>query len=426
MTKEMRLGLFLIGTGSHVSGWRMPGAIANAEKLDDMIAICQEAERGFFDLVFIGDNLNADPTVHPSYCSRLEPITMLSAISMKTDHIGLGATSSTTYGDPWSLARVFSSLDHISGGRAAWNAVTTSNPQAAANFGTTHPDHSKRYEISQEFIEVTRKLWDAWEPDAAVRDKDTGQYFDTSKIHTIDHEGTHFKVKGPLNMTRPPQGRPLLLQAGGSEPGQELAAKYADVVFSVTQDMQASVTFYQSLKGRLAKNGRKPDDLLIIPGMMPVVAPTEEEARAKLADLMGHTEDATALSMLSERFNTDMSVYDLDGPVPDLGENDAYHAFAKAMLSKAKRENMTLRDLYTLVAAARGHWVLCGSAEQVADTMQEWMEAGAADGFNIMPGYFMEGLTDFVDLVIPILQERGLYKTEYAEGTLREKLRLPA
>ncbi|WP_138469983.1 LLM class flavin-dependent oxidoreductase [Poseidonocella sp. HB161398] len=426
MSREMRLGLFLMATGSHISGWRMDGACDDFADLSQVQAICREAERGLFDLIFMGDNLNADPSAHPSYCSRLEPLTLLSAIAMSTSHIGLGATASTTYGDPWSLARSFASLDHISGGRAAWNSVTTSNPQAAANFGTTHPDHARRYEMSAEFIEVVRKLWEAWEPDAVPKDRESGAYFDPAKIHPIDHEGTFFKVKGPVNIPRSPQGRPLILQAGGSEPGQELAAKHADVVFTVTQDRAESAAFYKGLKARLEKNGRKPEELVVLPGVMPVVGRTEAEAREKLARLMGFVDDKTALGMLSERFNTDLSGADLDGPIPDLGENDAYHAFARAMLSKAKRENMTLRDLYALVAAARGHWVLCGSAEQVADTLQEWFETGAADGFNIMPGWLMEGFTDFIDLVVPILQERGFYKTAYAPGTLRAKLGLPA
>ncbi|MCR8550589.1 LLM class flavin-dependent oxidoreductase [Salipiger sp. P9] len=425
MSRQIRLGLFLLGTGSHISGWRMPGAVDGFESIAEITAICREAERGLFDLIFMGDNLNADPSAHPSYCSRLEPMTMLSAVAMNTIHVGLGATSSTTYGDPWTLARAFASLDHISGGRAAWNSVTTSNPQAAANFGTTHPDHTRRYEMSAEFIEVVKKLWDAWDDGALVKDAESGTYFDTGKIHSIDHEGTFFKVKGPVNISRPPQGRPLILQAGGSEAGQELAAKHADVVFTVTQDRGEAAEFYAGLKARLPKNGRAETDLVVLPGVMPVVGRTEAEARAKLSRLMSFVDDDTALGMLSERFNTDLSGHDLDGPIPDLGENDAYHAFAKAMLSKAKRENMTLRDLYSLVAAARGHWVLCGSAEQVADTLQEWFESGAADGFNVMPGWFMEGFTDFIDLVLPILQERGLYKTAYAEGTLRDKLGLP-
>jgi len=424
--REMRLGLFLLGTGSHISGWRMQGAVDSFENIRDVARIAAEAERGLFDLIFIGDNLNADPKAHPSYCARLEPLTMLSALAMTTSHIGLGATHSTTYGDPWSVARAFASLDHISGGRAAWNSVTTSAPQAAANFGTQHPDHARRYEMSAEFIEVVKALWGAWEPGAMVKDRESGAYFDPSKIHPIDHEGEFFSVKGPLNISRPPQGRPLILQAGGSEAGQALAAEHADVVFTVTQDRGEAAEFYRGLKAQLAPHGRGGTDLVVLPGVMPVVGRTREEAQAKLTRLMGFVDDETALGMLSERFNTDMSGYDLDGPVPELGRNDAYHAFAAAMLSKARRENLRLRDLYALIAAARGHWVLCGSAEEVAQTLIDWVDAGAADGFNVMPSHFIEGLTDFVDLVVPILQARGYFKTAYAPGTLRDKLGLPA
>jgi FMN-dependent oxidoreductase (nitrilotriacetate monooxygenase family) len=424
MSRDIHLGLFLIGTGSHISGWRMPGAVDSFENLPAIVEIAKEAEHALFDLIFVGDNLNADPTTHPSYCSRLEPLTMLSALSMATQHIGLGATSSTTYGDPWSLARIFSSLDHISNGRAAWNSVTTANPQAAANFGKIHPDHARRYEMAAEFIAVVKGLWDSWQPGAAPKDRGTGTYFDTSKIARIDHDGPFFKVQGPLNITRAPQGRPVILQAGGSDAGQELAAEHADVVFTVTQDKEEARDFYRSLKERLAKYGRKPEEIIVLPGVMPVVGRTHEEAHAKLAALQGFVDEKTALGMLSERFNRDMSGYDLDGPVPDLGENEAYHAFASAMLGKARRENMSLRDLYNLVAAARGHWVLCGSAEFVADTLEDWFRSGAADGFNVMPPWFMEGFTDFTRLVVPILQERGLFRTAYPSGTLRTTLGL--
>ncbi len=420
----MHLGLFLIGTGSHIAGWRMPDAVDSFEDLPAILKIAQEAEQAFFDLIFVGDNLNADPTAHPSYCSRLEPLTMLAAVATATTHIGLGATASTTYGDPWSLARVFSSLDHISGGRAAWNSVTTANPQAAANFGMVHPDHSRRYEMSAEFIAVVKKLWDAWQPGALPKDKATGRYFDPTAIRTIDHDGDFFKVKGPINISRSPQGRPVILQAGGSEAGQELAAQHADVVFTVTQDRQEARAFYAGLKARLARYGRRPQDLVVLPGVMPVVGRTDAEAREKLAALQGFVDEETALGMLSERFNKDMRGYDLDGPIPDLGENQAYHAFASAMLGKARRENMTLRDLYNLVAAARGHWVLCGSAEFVADTLEDWFRSGAADGFNIMPPWFMDGFTDFTRLVVPELQARGLFRTAYPGGTLRQTLGL--
>lgn len=425
MTRKIHFGLFLLGTGSHVAGWRVPDAMDSFQDIGMVRAIAAEAERGLFDLIFMGDNLNADPTAHPSYTARLEPLTLLAAIAGATKHIGLGATVSTTYSDPFTVARVFASLDHLSGGRAAWNAVTTANPAAAANFGTTHPDHSKRYEIAAEFLTVVRGLWDCWADDAIVADRETGLYIDPAKVRPLDHDGTHFKVKGPINIGRSPQGQPVILQAGGSGPGQELAAKSADVVFSVTQDLAEARTFYRSVKGKLAQYGRSEDSMVVLPGVMPIVGRTEREAHDKLAQLQGFISETNALAMLSDRFGVDMSVYDLDGPIPeDLAPSDNYHAFAKVMLDKAKRENMRLRDVYNLMAAARGHWVLCGTPDYIADTLETWFTTGAADGFNIMPSHFPTGLTDFVDLVVPILQARGLYRTQYEGDTLRDRLGL--
>jgi FMN-dependent oxidoreductase (nitrilotriacetate monooxygenase family) len=425
MTRKIHFGLFLLGTGSHVAGWRMPGAIDSFQNIDQVRAIAQDAERGLFDMIFMGDNLHADPAAHPSYTARLEPLTLLSAIAGATKHIGLGATVSTTYSDPFTVARVFASLDHLSGGRAAWNAVTTANPTAAANFGTIHPDHAKRYEIAEEFLTVVRGLWDCWADDAIAADRETGLYIDPAKVRCLDHEGAHFKVKGPLNIGRAPQGQPIILQAGGSGPGQELAAKSADVVFSVTQDLDEARNFYRSVKDRLPNYGRTEDSMVVLPGVMPIVGRTEREAHDKLAALQGFVSETNALSLLSDRFGIDMSVYDLDGPVPtDLKPSDNYHAFAKVMLDKARREDMRLRDVYNLMAAARGHWVLCGTPEHIADTLETWFTTGAADGFNVMPSHFPDGLTDFVDMVVPILQHRGLYRTEYEGTTLRDRMGL--
>jgi FMN-dependent oxidoreductase (nitrilotriacetate monooxygenase family) len=425
MTRKMHFGLFLLGTGSHVAGWRVPGAMDSFQDIGMIRQIAVEAERGLFDLIFVGDNLNADPAAHPSYTARLEPLTLLSAIAGATQHIGLGATVSTTYCDPFTVARVFASLDHLSGGRAAWNAVTTANPAAAANFGTVHPDHSKRYEIAEEFLTVVRGLWDCWADDAIVADRETAIYIDPARVRALDHEGTHFKVKGPLNIGRSPQGQPVILQAGGSGPGQELAAKSADVVFSVTQDLDEARAFYRSVKDRLAKYGRSEESMVVLPGVMPIVGRTEREAHDKLAELQGFISETNALALMSDRFGVDMSVYDLDGPIPDdLVPSDNYHAFARVMLDKAKRENMRLRDVYNLMAAARGHWVLCGTPDYVADTLETWFTTRAADGFNVMPSHFPAGLTDFVDLVVPILQERELYRTQYEGTTLRDRMGL--
>jgi FMN-dependent oxidoreductase (nitrilotriacetate monooxygenase family) len=420
----MHLGLFLLGTGSHVAGWRMPGALDSFQDIDALRRIAATAERGRFDLIFMGDNLYADPAAHPSYTVRLEPLTMLAALASSTTHIGLGATVSTTYSDPWTTARAFASLDHISKGRAAWNAVTGASAAAAPNFGRLHPSHAERYAIAGEFVDVVRGLWDCWADDAIVADRATGRYIDPERLRALDHHGTHFTVKGPLNIGRAPQGQPVILQAGGSAPGMELAARTADVVFSVVQDLAEAQAQYAAVKSRLPAFGRLAEDVTVLPGVMPVVGRTEREALDKLAQLQGFVDSTNALGLLSDRFGMDLSGHDLDAPMPDLPLPDSYHSFARAMLNKARREGMTLRDVYNLVGAARGHWVLCGSAEQVADTLEAWFRGGAADGFNVMPSHFPAGLEDFVELVVPILQERGLFRRDYAGTTLRENLGL--
>jgi FMN-dependent oxidoreductase (nitrilotriacetate monooxygenase family) len=422
--RQMHLGLFLLGTGSHLAGWRYPGACDSFQDLAAMQEIARIAERGRFDLIFLGDNLYADPLAHPSYTARFEPLTLLSALAVTTTRIGLGATASTTYGDPWSVARAFASLDHLSAGRAAWNAVTSASAAAGVNFGRAHPAHAERYAVAEEFVAVVRGLWDCWDDRAIVADRSTGRYIDPTKVRPLDHSGVHFQVKGPLNIGRSPQGRPVILQAGGSAPGQRLAARTADVVFSVVQDFNEARLHYAAFKQLVAQHGRSPDAVTLLPGVMPVVGRTDCEAFDKLATLQGFIDSGNAMAMLSERFGTDMRRYALDGPVPDLPLPDTYHSFVGALLGKARRERMTLRDLYNLVAAARGHWVLCGSAERIADTLEHWFVHGAADGFNVMPPYFMAGFTDFVDLVVPILQDRGLFRRDYAGATLRDHLGL--
>ena len=425
MTRRMHLGLFLLGTGSHVAGWRLPGAIDSFQDIDAMRGVAQTAERGLFDLLFMGDNLYADPAAHPSYTLRFEPLTLLAALAGCTEHIGLGATVSTTYSDPFTVARAFASLDHISKGRAAWNAVTGASAQAGPNFGRLHPNHAERYAFAGEFVDVVRGLWDCWADDAVRADKASGLYIDAAKVRPLDHKGAHFAVKGPLNIGRAPQGRPVVLQAGGSVPGTALAARTADVVFSVVQDLGEARVHYGALKVAVAAACRDPASVVVLPGVMPVVGRTEAEAFAKLAVLQGFVDSTNALALLSDRFGADMAGFDLDGPVPDLQLPDTYHSFAGVLLRKARREGMRLRDVYNLLASARGHWVLCGSAVQVADTLEEWFTTGAADGFNIMPASLPSGLDDFIALVVPELQRRGLFRTGYEGATLRDRLNLP-
>ncbi|WP_186078045.1 LLM class flavin-dependent oxidoreductase [Burkholderia gladioli] len=424
--RQMRLGLFLQGAGHHVAGWRHPEAESGSENFELLRRVVQTAERAKFDMVFLADGLTSGPDAHPSMAQRFEPLTLLSALAMHTTHIGLAATASTTYSEPYHLARVFASLDRLSGGRAAWNVVTTSYDRTAANFTRgNHPDHAERYEMAGEFVDVVKGLWDSWDEDAVIRDKARGVYFDPAKVHALDHEGRFFRIKGPLNASRPPQGHPVVIQAGSSGPGQDLAARIAEVVFTAQQTLEEAQVFYRDLKGRLAKFGRAGQALHVMPGVFPVIGRTEREAREKYEQLQQWIDTSGALSLLSDRLGHDVSRYPLDGPLPELPESDQLKSRAKLLTDLARRENLTLRQLYYLVAGARGHLIVWGTAGQVADALEEWFTQDAADGFNIMPPYFPGGLDDFVEQVVPELQRRGLFRTEYAGSTLREHLGLP-
>jgi FMN-dependent oxidoreductase (nitrilotriacetate monooxygenase family) len=424
MPRSIHLGVFLLGTGNHTAGWRYPGADQTFLDIRVLQRVAATAERGLFDFLFLGDGLAANLGSHPSYTCRLEPLTLLSALAMTTTHVGLAATMSTTYSDPYTVARIFASLDHISGGRAAWNAVTTAASAAGGNFGRAHPNHEQRYEVAEEFINVVRGLWDCWGDQAAIADLKTGKFFDERAVTPLNHQGPHFSVKGPINMGRCPQGQPLVLQAGGSDRGLNLAARTADVVFSVVQDFEEAKTAYADLKARVRRFGRDPDSVTILPGVMPIIGKTDAAARDVLNTLQSYVDSTEGLAMLSSRLGTDISKYPLDGPIPDIPVPDTSHGFARAMLSKAKREQMSLRELYNLTAAARGHWVLCGSVQTIADTLEKWFVDGAADGFNVMPAWFPGAFDEFVDLVVPELQRRGLYRKAYAGTMLRDQLGL--
>ena len=422
--RQIRLGLFVQGAGHHVAGWRMPGAESGSENLDLLQRIAAAAERGKFDMMFLADGLTTAKDAHPSMVARLEPLSLLSALAMSTSRLGLAATASTTYGEPFHTARVFATLDHLSKGRAAWNVVTTSYARSAANFGRQHPEHDERYAIAEEFVEICRGLWDSWEDGAFLRDQASGAYFDPDKLHVLDHKGKYFTVMGPLNTSRPPQGHPVIIQAGSSAPGQELAAKTADVVFTAQQTLEEAQAFYGELKGRMARHGRAPDTLHIMPGVFPVIGRSAREARDRLAMLQSWTDARRALALLSERLGHDISGYPLDGPLPDLPASDQIKSRAKLLTDLARREKLTIRELADRVGAARGHWMLCGTPDKIADELQRWFEERGCDGFNVMPPYFPGGLDDFVELVVPILQERGLFRADYAGSTLREHLGL--
>ena len=423
--RQMHLGVFVQAAGHHVAGWRYPGAEAGAENLDLIQRIAATAERGKFDLFFLADGLTTTKDAHPSMVARFEPMTLLAALAMSTRRIGLAATVSTTYGEPFHVARAFSSLDHLSRGRAGWNVVTTSYARSAANFSRgAHPEHSERYAIAREFVEVAKGLWDSWEDGAFVMDKASGVYFNPDKFHLLEHEGKYFSVKGPLNSSRSPQGHPVVIQAGSSDPGQELAAETADVVFTAQQSFEDAKAFYDELKARLPRYGRRPDQLHVMPGVFPVIGRTEQEALDKLKLLQGWADPAASLALVSERLGHDISGYPMDEPLPDLPLSDQLKSRSKLLADLARRENLTLGELVAVVASARGHRMVRGTPEQVADQLEDWFVGGAADGFNIMPPYFPGGLDDFVDLVVPILQERGLFRTDYTGTTLRDHLGL--
>ncbi|UXT52164.1 LLM class flavin-dependent oxidoreductase [Agrobacterium tumefaciens] len=420
--RQMHLGLFLQGAGHHVSGWRHPDAEAGSENLDLLTRVTKMAEAAKFDMVFLADGLTSGVDAHPSMIARFEPLTLLAALAMVTDKIGLAATASTTYGEPYHTARAFASIDHLSHGRAAWNIVTTSYARTAANFSKDHPEHDERYAVAEEYVNVVRGLWDSWDDDAFIKDKQAGRYVDPEKVHILNHEGKYFTVKGPLNIPRSPQGHPVLIQAGSSGPGQDLAARTADIVFTAQQAISEAQAFYTSLKARVEKFGRDPASVAVMPGFMPIIGRSFEEAGEKLKELNRWTDIKSAMPLLEERIGHSLADYDLDGPLPDLPISDQLRSRAELLTELARREKLTIRELALRVAAGRGHHIVMGTAKDVADRMQEWFENGAADGFNVMPPFFPGGLEEFNREVVPLLQERGLFRKEYEGSTLRDHL----
>jgi FMN-dependent oxidoreductase (nitrilotriacetate monooxygenase family) len=432
--RQLRLGAFIMATGHHVAAWRHPGSQSDSGvNIDHYIEVAKTAERGFFDQVFVADSPGIwhqgddESFSRQGRVSHFEPVTLWAALAAVTRHIDFVATASTTYEDPFLLARKFASLDHISKGRAAWNVVTTSSETVYGNFGLDkHPDPALRYQRAHEFVEVVKGLWDSFDDDAFSRDKESGIYFDPRKLHTLNHVGPHFKVSGPLNLERSPQGHPVIVQAGSSEDGKELAAMTAEVIFTAWTSLAEAQKFYADVKGRLAQYGRTPDQLLIMPGISPVVGRTQQEAEAKWAELQKLIHPAVGLATLAPFWPIDdLRQWDLDQPPlyypePPKGINSRAHV----VIELARREKLTIRQLYEYLAGARGHLVVIGTPDKIADTIQQWFEQGAADGFNVMPPILPESLNDFVDLVIPELQKRGLFRLAYEGKTLRENLGL--
>ncbi|WP_336183519.1 LLM class flavin-dependent oxidoreductase [Bacillus sp. 205(2023)] len=423
--KQIKLGVFLAGTGHHVASWRHPDAPADASmNLDYFKELARTAERGKLDMLFLADSLSIDSKSHPNVLTRFEPFTLLSALAQVTSRIGLTATASTTYSEPFHIARQFASLDHLSNGRAGWNVVTSSIESTAQNFsGEKHLEHHLRYQRAEEFVEAVKGLWDSWEEDAFIRNKETGEFFDKEKMHELNHKGNYFSVRGPLNVSRTPQGQPVIIQAGSSGDGKALAAKTAEVIFTAQNHLESAQEFYQSIKKQAAEFGRDPEKIAIMPGIFPVIADTEEEARAKYQELQDLIIPSVGLQILQNYLGgIDLSAYPLDGPLPKLDANasNAVKSRFKLVQEMAERDNMTIRELYKYVAGSRGHHIFVGTPEQLADKMQEWVDHKACDGFNIMPPLLPEGIELFVDKVVPILQERGVFRNEYEGTTLRE------
>lgn len=431
-TDKMHLGVFYWPGGHHVAGWRHPAAETDSPfNYKRCLELARLAERGKFDLFFLADLVGIRPTQleAQSGASRavyFEPLTLLAALSGGTEHIGLVATATTTYNEPYHLARKFASLDLINGGRTGWNLVTSHNQAEAANFSRdTHMAHADRYERAEEFAEIVKGLWDSWDADAIVMDKAAGRYFDPEKLHFLNHRGKHFSVRGPLNVPRSPQGHPVIIQAGSSGPGRELAARTAEVIFTAAETLADGQAFYSDVKARMAKYGRAPNEVAIMPGLFPMIGSTEAEAQRKYDELQDLVQPEVGLFLLEHLLGRDLSMYALDEPLPDLADHDGAKGRTEVILRQARRDGLTLRQLYLQIAVARGHNIVVGTPEKVADVMEEWFEGHAADGFNLLPPVFPTGLEDFVDHVVPVLQKRGLFRTEYESTTLRGHLGLP-
>ena len=426
----LRLGAFFYATGHHVAGWRHPSSDADGGlNFSRVLGWAKRAEQAKFDLIFLEDGVgirDADlrSSERTARSTHLEPLTLLAALAAVTSRIGLVATMSTSFNEPFNVARRFASLDHLSGGRAGWNLVTSATDLEAANFGGDRIDrHGDRYARAEEFITVVLGLWNTWDDDAVVIDRASGQFSKPDGFRPLDHVGEYFKVRGPLNISRTPQGQPVTVQAGSSGPGKDLAARTAEVVFTANQTLDEAVAFYADLKGRMAAFGRAPDDLKIMPGLFPVVGRTEAEARDKFAELQALVDPVVGLALLSRMLGGhDLSGHDPDGPVPDLPEAEGGKSRQQLMFDLARREGLTLRQLYLRIAGARGHSQIVGTPAQIVDEMEARFQARGADGFNIMPSTLPGGLDDFVELVLPELRRRGLFRLEYEAATLRGNL----
>jgi alkanesulfonate monooxygenase len=430
--KKIRLNAFMRPTTIHTGSWRWPGAYADANfNFDHIKKFAQRLEEAKFDSFFMADhlavlNMPIEALRRSTTPTSFEPFTLLSALSMLTNRIGLMATGSTTYDEPYHIARRFASLDHISGGRAGWNIVTTSNPDASKNFGQKdHLEHSERYRRAREFYDVVTGLWDSWDEDAFIRDQESGFFMDPHKMHRLNHEGDYFKVAGPLNIARPVQGWPVIVQAGGSNDGRQLAAETAEAVFAAQSNLEAGQAFFKDVKGRMSELGRDPDHLKIMPGCMIVVGDTVKEAKAKRAKLDSLVHEESAIASLSITLGLDASKFDPEGWLPEnLPESNATKSGRDRAELLARREGLNVRQLAQRLGGYSG-LAMVGTPETIADEMEEWLHTSGSDGFTVMFPYLPQGLDDVVDRVIPEIQRRDLFRKDYEGATLRENLGLP-
>ncbi|MBT6591809.1 MAG: LLM class flavin-dependent oxidoreductase [Rhodospirillaceae bacterium] len=429
--RQLRLGAFMRPVSIHTAAWRYPGGTPDANfNLKAITGFAQTLERGRFDAFFMADhlavlNMPMDALKRSATVTSFDPLTLLPALAMVTEHLGLIATASTTFEPAYTIARRFASLDHISGGRAAWNLVTTSNPDAALNFGMEeHMAHGDRYARAREIVDVVTGLWDSWADDAFIRDADSGIYFDTDKMHVLDHKGEYLSVRGPLNIARPIQGWPVIVQAGASEAGRQLAAETAEVIFAATPTLADGKAFYADVKGRMDTLGRPRDHLKVLPGAFVVVGDTADEAKEKRALLDSLVHYDSGIASLSIALGHDASKFDPDGPLPEIPESNASKSGRERVIALAEREGLSVRQLAGRLGGYSG-LAMVGTATMIADQMQEWLEQEGSDGFNVMFPYLPGGLDDFVDKVVPELQRRGLFRREYEGTTLRENLGLP-
>jgi alkanesulfonate monooxygenase len=426
MPKQLHLGAIMRPVAIHTAWWRYPGAYPDANfNLKHLVRFIQTLERARFDAFFMADhlavlNMPVQALRRSATVTSFEPLTLLSALAMVTERIGLVATASTTFDEPYHVARRFASLDHISNGRAGWNVVTTANPDAALNFGLTdHVEHDERYRRAREFHAVVTGLWDSWADDAWRRDQASGVFFDPARMHVLDHKGEHLSVRGPLNIARPIQGWPVIVQAGASEVGRQFAAETAEVVFGSSRTIEEAQEFYKDVKARVTAAGRVADYCKILPGALVAVGRTRGEACEKKALLDSLVHPESGIPNLSIRLGIDASGFDLDAPLPDIPPSNQSQSQRDTLVALARRENLTVRRLAQLMGGFGGLEII-GTADDVADTMQAWLETGAADGFNIMFPTVPAGLDDFVELVIPELRRRGIFREEYEGTTLRE------